>query len=196
MANNDYQKRLDEHRKPIDEPVTATRRARHQKKIKKQSSKTPRSWFLPTLFTLGIISPIILFVYVSVFYNPLANEVPANQQVIQLDVQPVTPVQQEEEEQEEQPAEEVEEVVEQEPVEQEPVEQEPVEQEPVEEVQEPVQQPEPQQPAARTHTVQAGETLYRIAVNYYNDPSAVDRIKQANNLTSNEISTGQQLVLP
>lgn len=191
MANNDYQKRLDEHRKPIDEPVTATRRARHQKKIKKQSSKTPRSWFLPTLFTLGIISPIILFVYVSVFYNPLANEVPANQQVIQLDVQPVTPVQQEEEEQEEEPVEEVEEVVEQEPV-----EQEPVEQEPVEEVQEPVQQPEPQQPAARTHTVQAGETLYRIAVNYYNDPSAVDRIKQANNLTSNEISTGQQLVLP
>ncbi|MBM7705497.1 LysM peptidoglycan-binding domain-containing protein [Chryseomicrobium aureum] len=192
MANNDYQKRLDEHRKPIDEPVTATRRARHQKKIKKQSSKTPRSWFLPTLFTLGIISPIILFVYVSVFYNPLANEVPANQQVIQLDVQPVTPVQQEEEEeQEEQPVEEVEEVVEQEPV-----EQEPVEQEPVEEVQEPVQQPEPQQPAARTHTVQAGETLYRIAVTYYNDPSAVDRIKQANNLTSNEISTGQQLVLP
>lgn len=192
MANNDYQKRLDEHRKPIDEPVTATRRARHQKKIKKQSSKTPRSWFLPTLFTLGIISPIILFVYVSVFYNPLANEVPANQQVIQLDVQPVTPVQQEEEEeQEEQPVEEAEEVVEQEPV-----EQEPVEQELVEEVQEPVQQPEPQQPAARTHTVQAGETLYRIAVNYYNDPSAVDRIKQANNLTSNEISTGQQLVLP
>lgn len=48
----------------------------------------------------------------------------------------------------------------------------------------------------RTHTVQASETLYRIAVNYYGSGDAVDRIKAANGLTSNEISVGQTLILP
>lgn len=198
MANNDYQKRLDEHRKPIEDSGTATRRARHQKKIKKKPTGRPRNWFLPTLFTIGIILPILLFVYAYFFYDPLANDLPTNQQVVQLDIQPVTtPESEEEEEQqepEEQPATEPEEpeVVEEEPVEDpEPVEQQPETQQPEE------QEPEPTpEPSTRTHTVQTGETLYRIAMNYYNDPSAVDRIKQANNLGSNEISVGQQLVLP
>ncbi len=48
----------------------------------------------------------------------------------------------------------------------------------------------------RTHTVQSNETLYRIAMNYYKDPNAVEKIKQANGLRSNEISVGQTLVLP
>ena len=51
----------------------------------------------------------------------------------------------------------------------------------------------------KNHTVQPGETLYRIAVNTYGAAGAsagVEKIKQANGLGSNEISVGQTLVLP
>lgn len=54
-------------------------------------------------------------------------------------------------------------------------------------------------PSQKTHTVQSGETLYRIAVNTYGAAGAsagVEKIKQANGLGSNEISVGQTLVLP
>ncbi len=193
MANNDYQKKLEEHRKPIEEPETLSRRSRHVKKTKKKSSGKPRNWFLPTLFTIGIVLPVILFVYAYFFYDPAANERPDNQQVVQLDVKPVTPVEQEEEEKsEEEPAEEqVEPTESQDQSEENQSEEDPV----VEEEEEEQPAEEPVQPE-RTHTVQSNETLYRIAMNYYNDPTAVDRIKQANNLTSNEISVGQVLVLP
>jgi len=193
MANNDYQKKLEEHRKPIEEPETLSRRSRHVKKTKKKSSGKPRNWFLPTLFTIGIVLPVILFVYAYFFYDPAANERPDNQQVVQLDVKPVTPVEQEEEEEsEEEPAEEqVEPTETQDQSEENQSEEDPV----VEEEEEEQPAEEPVQPE-RTHTVQSNETLYRIAMNYYNDPTAVDRIKQANNLTSNEISVGQVLVLP
>ncbi|OZS79365.1 hypothetical protein CF394_02795 [Tetzosporium hominis] len=192
MANNDYQKKLEEHRKPIEEPETLSRRSRHVKKTKKKSSGKPRNWFLPTLFTIGIVLPVILFVYAYFFYDPQANERPDNQQVVQLDVKPVTPVEQEEEESEEEPADEqVEPTETQDQPEENQSEEEPV----VEEEEEEQPAEEPVQPE-RTHTVQSNETLYRIAMNYYNDPTAVDRIKQANNLTSNEISVGQVLVLP
>ena len=48
----------------------------------------------------------------------------------------------------------------------------------------------------RTHTVQSNETLYRIAMKYYNDPSAVEKIKKANGMSSESIQVGQTLVLP
>lgn len=53
-----------------------------------------------------------------------------------------------------------------------------------------------QQPKARTHVVKEGETLYRIAVNYYGNGDAVERIKAANGLASNEIVVGRALTLP
>lgn len=53
-----------------------------------------------------------------------------------------------------------------------------------------------QQPKARTHVVKEGETLYRIAVNYYGSGDAVERIKAANGLASNDIVVGSSLTLP
>lgn len=53
--------------------------------------------------------------------------------------------------------------------------------------------------ASKTHTVQSGETLYRIAVNTYGSAGAsagVEKIKSANGLNSNEITVGSTLVLP
>lgn len=60
------------------------------------------------------------------------------------------------------------------------------------------QQQKPQTPQARTHTVQAGETLYRIGVNYYGsgDESVLQKIRAANGLSSNTIQVGQQIKLP
>lgn len=46
------------------------------------------------------------------------------------------------------------------------------------------------------HQVQPGETLFRIAMKYYSSQQGVDRIKQANGLSSNEISAGQTLKIP
>lgn len=51
-------------------------------------------------------------------------------------------------------------------------------------------------PSSKTHVVQPGETLYRIAVNNYGTGEAVDKIKAANGLSSNELTVGQTLVLP
>lgn len=51
----------------------------------------------------------------------------------------------------------------------------------------------------KTIVVQSSETLYRIAVNNYGASgaaAAVEKIKQANGLASNNISPGQTLVLP
>ncbi|WP_282019752.1 LysM peptidoglycan-binding domain-containing protein [Planomicrobium okeanokoites] len=65
--------------------------------------------------------------------------------------------------------------------------------------------PEPEEPAdsdaagAKTVIVKDNETLYRIAVNNYGASgagAAVEKIKQANGLSSNEIYAGQKLILP
>jgi len=48
----------------------------------------------------------------------------------------------------------------------------------------------------RTHTVAPGETLFRIAMNFYGTPDGVEKIKSANGLSSNEISAGQTLIIP
>lgn len=46
------------------------------------------------------------------------------------------------------------------------------------------------------HTVKPGETLFRIAMNYYQSQDGIDKIRQANGLGSNEISVGQTLKIP
>ncbi|WP_226673005.1 LysM peptidoglycan-binding domain-containing protein [Rossellomorea aquimaris] len=46
------------------------------------------------------------------------------------------------------------------------------------------------------HTVKPKETLFRIAMNYYNSPSGVDRIKEWNKIQDNDIQTGQVLEIP
>jgi LysM repeat protein len=46
------------------------------------------------------------------------------------------------------------------------------------------------------HTVAQGETLYRIAMKYYQSKQGIDRIKEANQLISNEIHAGQTLKIP
>ena len=56
---------------------------------------------------------------------------------------------------------------------------------------------EEEQKEQKVHTVGANENLFRIALKYYNgDPNGVQKIKDANNLSSDSISVGQQLIIP
>jgi colicin import membrane protein len=49
---------------------------------------------------------------------------------------------------------------------------------------------------AKTHVVEATDTLFSIAMKYYKDPTKVDAIKKANNLSSDSIPLGKELILP
>lgn len=46
------------------------------------------------------------------------------------------------------------------------------------------------------HKVQANETLFRISMQYYKSQDGIEKIKQANNLKSDEIQEGQVLIIP
>jgi LysM repeat protein len=46
------------------------------------------------------------------------------------------------------------------------------------------------------HTVKPNETLFRIAMNYYQSQSGIEIIQQANQLNGNEIKVGQVLKIP
>ncbi|MEC1156572.1 LysM peptidoglycan-binding domain-containing protein [Cytobacillus horneckiae] len=46
------------------------------------------------------------------------------------------------------------------------------------------------------HTVKQEETMYRIAMTYYQSQNGIEKIKRANNLQSNEIHVGQVLTIP
>ncbi|TDM15478.1 LysM peptidoglycan-binding domain-containing protein [Macrococcus bovicus] len=49
-----------------------------------------------------------------------------------------------------------------------------------------------------THTVGANENLYRIAIRYYGSgtPANVDKIRKANGISGNNLTIGQELVIP
>lgn len=58
--------------------------------------------------------------------------------------------------------------------------------------------PTPQNENGETiyHTVQKGETLYRISMHYYKSQEGIERIQSANGLVGNDISVGQKLKIP
>ncbi|MFB5087280.1 LysM peptidoglycan-binding domain-containing protein [Psychrobacillus sp. PGGUH221] len=216
MNQDDYQKKIDEHRQSIglEDNITESRRTRRSSYTKKPKKKS-KNLLLPSLFFIFILIPVCIFLYVHFFYTPEVEEA-SSQGVIQVETKPISNGTEQEEkeesveensqeaEDENEPSTPKEETTEQatpeakpevkpevktEPKEEEPKEEEPKEEEPKEEE----QKVETEQ---RTHIVKADETLYRIAVNYYKDPNAVEKIKAANGLTSNSISAGQKLILP
>jgi colicin import membrane protein len=213
MNNDDYQNKIEEYRKPIkingEEPKPNTRTSRRSTSATPKKTKQKRNLLLPILFFFFILIPVSFLIYVFAFYQPNASETTVydNSEVqyeqndkdkttetdgentapdSEEDTETETPV--ESTEPEEQPVEE------ETPVEEEPVEEAPVEEKPEEQ---PVEEPvEPEPSSGKTHVVKPGETIYRIAMNYYNSPDAVEKIKSANGLSSNSISTGQTLILP
>ncbi|HZG73870.1 MAG TPA: LysM peptidoglycan-binding domain-containing protein [Chondromyces sp.] len=87
-----------------------------------------------------------------------------------------------------------------EPVKEEPPQQleKPQENQEPEQKQEPEPEPDPVEPSGKVvyHTVKPQETVFRIAMNYYQSQEGIAIIREANNLNGNEIHTGQVLKIP
>ncbi|WP_419961898.1 LysM peptidoglycan-binding domain-containing protein [Psychrobacillus sp. BM2] len=197
MNQDDYQKKIDEHRQSIgqDDDTNEMRRSRSSNKKPKKKSK---NLLIPTVFCIFILIPVSMFIYFQFFFeaNPDKEEVVKND-TIHVETQTINNGTEKDDSTEEvetkQPVEEPKEEPKEEVVEE--PKKEPVSVEKTEPV--PVEKTEPTEVASsKTHIVKENETLYRIAINYYNDPSAVEKIKSANGLSSNEIAVGQKLVLP
>lgn len=197
-----------------------SRRAQRQSgKPKKEKS---RNLLLPTLFFIFILIPVAILIFVAFVYEPDDTDFAAtNDNEVSFETTPseetpvLVPEETEEEVTEEAEPEEVEKVEEAEEPAEQPAEDTPKEETPAE-TEQPVENttPAPQEtPAAATPAppanndpvssksvvVKPNETLYRIAVNNYGASgagAAVEKIKQANGLSSNEIFVGQTLILP
>ncbi|MGE7621582.1 LysM peptidoglycan-binding domain-containing protein [Viridibacillus sp. NPDC096237] len=52
------------------------------------------------------------------------------------------------------------------------------------------------QASGRLHTVQTGDTLYKIAMKYYGSIDGIAKIKQANGMTSDNVVVGTSLAIP
>lgn len=216
MNKNDYQNKIDEHRKPIqinDEEKPNTRTSRRSNNVAPKKTKQKTNLMLPILFFFFILIPVSILIYVFAFYEPNSNETTVlensqfkfeqNKEDTESDSTTEnkdTQNQEETTEPKEKPVEEdtskLAEPKEEKPAEEQPKEDTPAVEQPKEDIPA-VEQPKEVTPQiAKTHVVQPGETLYRIAMNYYNSADAVEKIKSANGLTSNSISTGQALVLP
>ncbi|MER2262164.1 MAG: LysM peptidoglycan-binding domain-containing protein [Psychrobacillus sp.] len=210
MSKDDYQKKIEEHRQSIgiENESSELRRSRRNATGKKKKKK---NLLLPTLFAIFILLPASFLIYVQFFYEPEKEET-AEEARIEVETKPISNSNQSdeiEEEDTEQPAQT------EKPEETNPVETKPEESKEVAQstpVVAPVEKEEPKAPApvepkkeekvekpkseSKTHIVKGNETLYRIAMNYYKNPDAVEKIKAANGLASNEIYEGQKLILP
>jgi len=196
MKQDDYQKKIDEHRQSIslEDDSTELRRSRRSNSSKKPKKKS-KNVLIPTLFGVFILIPLSMFIYFNFFYTPEKEEV-TDPGIIQMETKTISNGLSKQEEAKE-TVDESTEGVEQTPVTTNETE-EKEETKNVENLEEKkeTQVETSQQVQSNTHIVGKGETLYRIAMNYYNNPDAVDKIKDANGLSSNEISVGQKLILP
>jgi len=212
MNNDDYQNKIEEYRKPIqingEEHKVKTRTSRRTNTVDPKKTKKKGNLLLPILFFFFILIPVSFLIYVFAFYDPNANETTVyDNSELQYEKNnndsptetagESTETEATEENNDIETSEESSEPKEQ--LEEDPTEEEslvePVVEEPEKE-QQPVEEPVSKPNSGKTHVVQPGETLYRIAMNYYKSSDAVEDIKLANDLSSNEISTGQTLILP
>lgn len=225
MDKRNYRESLEKDRQEINAESTAGLSRRAQRQAGNQKSQKRKNLLLPALFFIFILIPVTILIYVAFIFEPddtllgaeNENEVSVENTTAPEESAVIVPEETEEavaEETDEAEAEEesteadatTEEVAtEEEPEEPAesapPVEQEaPAEETPVEETpEEPAEPVESETAGAKTVIVQDNETLYRIAVNNYGASgagAAVEKIKQANGLSSNEIYVGQKLILP
>ncbi|WP_391121670.1 LysM peptidoglycan-binding domain-containing protein [Psychrobacillus sp. L3] len=202
MNQDDYQKKIDEHRQSIglEEEMNEPRRSRRTSYAKKTKKKS-KNLLIPVLFFIFILIPVCIFIYVQFFYTAETENV--TNQGVTLEKKPISNTGDDNNKEDEKNNSET--VVEQDPVVTAPekdAEVEPITEEPITEVetktatQTEVKTKPTEVSQTKTHIVQKNETLYRIAINYYKDPKAVEKIKVANGLKSDSISAGQKLVLP
>ena len=215
MSKEDYREKIEEDRQEIELEGANARLSRTKRKTKKRKSK-----LIPTLLVVFIFIPLAVLLYLSFIYKPSnpVEVVEENNDVVQVQKNEAPVVAEaaedkdkEEEKKQEKPA-SSEKLDDLSKAEQEAIaaaqakaaaeaakaaEQKAKEEASKKEAAEAAKRKaEEAKKSQKTHTVQSNETLYRIAMNYYNDPNAVEKIKQANGLSSESIYVGQTLVLP
>lgn len=221
MAKEDYREKIEEDRQEIEMEGFQSRASRSKQKGKKR--KNP---LISSLLVIFIFIPSLVLLYVNFLYEPDSpvETVEQNNEVVQVEKNDTTAkaavVEDDEEEKDEKDtssntvdisdekqkelaaaqaaaAAEASKAAEQKAKEE--AAKKAAEQKAKEEAAKKAAEQKAKEEAAkpkRTHTVKSNETLYRIAMNYYNDPSAVEKIKQANGMASESIQVGQTLILP
>lgn len=215
MSKENYKEKVEEHRQEIDLQKEPTSRMSRTNRIKNNKSKKQRrSLPLMTILTVVFIFiPLIILVYVQFWYTPAAPEVAqqADESIVQLETNMpskasasvttdedeeskqtqdgnATDASKEAEAKETAAAEEAQKVA----------AEQAKEAEAKKKAEEKAKAEAEAKSQQKSHTVQSTDNLYRIALKYYGDgsPSQVEKIKQANNLSSDSISLGQVLIIP
>jgi len=195
MSNKeDFRGKIEAHRQTIEEeqntaPSRMSRANRNQTKIPKKKKGSP---LIKILFIVFICIPLTMLVYVKFFYNPSVEKpvveadsketvvkVEANDEANEVD-------ETDKEDKESTSTKETDSTADEAAIEQ--------SQKDAETLKESEEQADSS--GQKKHVVQSNETLYRIAMRYYNDPTAVQKIIDSNNLSSDTISAGQTLIIP
>ena len=207
MAKKDYREKIEEDRQQIEVESELSRLSRSKHKAKK--GKSP---LISILLVTFILIPLSVLFYVKFLYEPTppkAQQVAVDHEKVEMETNEAAKKQEEKQEQQEADKEAEQAKLEAEKkaaeeeakkaaqleaakkAEQEAAAKKAAEQKAAEEAAK-----KQQQASAKSHTVQPGDNLYRIAMKYYGDPGAVEKIRAANGLTSDSIETGRTLVLP
>ena len=220
MTKEDYREKVEEHRQEIDlhsEPdMKMSRTSRHSKKNEKKQ-KNPIMKILVVVF---IFIPLSILFYVLFLFEPSTTTdgkvaTADNDQLVQIEKQDRSEAKaadkedeeketeennvDEEKEKEKAAADEAEKAEEQKAKEAE--EQQKIAAQKAKELEEKKKAEEEAQEKAsaeqKTHTVTSSDNLYRIALKYYGNgsPANIEKIKKANNLTSDSIAAGQVLII-
>lgn len=198
MTNEDFKDKIDQHRRPVslqpEERQTRSRRRSSGNNAEDTPKKKRRNMLLPVLFFIFILIPLGFLAYVQFVYDPSKgaqeeevnseeityeendNSSETNEQSADSDVPDTNSTEEKNVESNEEDA-----------VTDPPATEEDADENLGEDA-------DITKPA--THTVESGDTLYRIAMKYYNDPAAVEKIKTVNNITNDSITKGQVLILP
>lgn len=193
MAKKDYREKIEEDRQQIEVETELSRLSRSKHKAKKR--KNP---LISILLVTFILIPLSLLVYVKFFYEPkpsVTEEVESNNEQVEMQTNAKTDEPQDEQQEPEETEAEKQAAQEQAKKDAELAAAKKAEEEKkAEEAKKAAEQAA--QAQSKSHTVQPGDTLYSIAMKYYGDPGAVEKIRVANGLSSDSIPSGKTLVLP
>ncbi|MEO4053194.1 LysM peptidoglycan-binding domain-containing protein [Solibacillus sp. CAU 1738] len=203
MAKKDYREKIEEHRQEIELEEVPSRMSRANKKQDYKKSPLMRNL---TIFFIFI--PLLVLGYVRFFYEPKtpAMENDVEQQIEVQTNKPSTPNSNNQattgNEKEDAETENKEETgkIEKEAAEADKIAKEQAakiaEQKAKEEEAKKLAAQQAQQASPKTYTVKTGDTLYSISRAHYNGEIRVQGIIQANNLSSENITVGQTLIIP
>ncbi|MEJ9281807.1 MULTISPECIES: LysM peptidoglycan-binding domain-containing protein [Ureibacillus] len=211
MSKNDYRKKIEEHRQSIEIKDSKTRLSRSERRRKKK--KTKETPLLTTLTVILIGIPLAILIYVWGFWNPGDNEevaVDKDENLIEVqrnnavaasnkDEKDKADVNKGKESSSETSEKEGKKDSEAKQISKTDSSHKQTEKDDssMKKENSPPQHHEKQKESVKVHTVSANENLFRIAKQYYSDPmSGVEKIKAANNLSSDIISPGQSLIIP